>query len=158
MTPAITALDKAQRPYQLHEYTHDPATDSFGREACEKLNLDPARVFKTLVIKLESQDLAVAVLPVSQNLNLKDSARHLGAKKAQMADPLAVERSTGYVLGGVSPIGQKKLVPTLIDQSATTFDTIFVSGGRRGLEIELRADDLRELTNGRYASLGVSKK
>jgi Cys-tRNA(Pro)/Cys-tRNA(Cys) deacylase len=158
MTPAITALEKASVAYKLHEYHHDPTTTNYGHEAAEKLSLEAAQVFKTLVIKLETDELAVAVIPVSLTLNLKSSAKSLGAKKAQMADPQSVERTTGYVLGGVSPIGQKKHLKTLIDESAAQFESIFVSGGRRGLEIEIDPADLCTITKGCYAPVGISKK
>ncbi|HEY5733850.1 MAG TPA: YbaK/EbsC family protein, partial [Gammaproteobacteria bacterium] len=110
-------------------------------------------VFKTLVVHLDNNDLAVAVVPVSASLSMKLMARAAGAKKAAMADRAEAERSTGYVLGGVSPLGQKKRLKTIIDMTAAEFDSIFVSAGRRGLEIELKPDDLKTLTSGMYADI-----
>jgi len=157
MTPAITVLDRAHASYELHEYDHDAANTHYGSEAADKMGISAERVFKTLVVALDNGKLAVAVLPVSLNLNLKTMAKALGAKKAQMAKPEQVERSSGYVLGGVSPIGQKKSLTTIIDSSAADYSTIFISAGRRGLEIELAPDLLCLLTKGRYESVGVSK-
>ena len=136
MTPAIDAARKAKIVFSIHEYEHDPSAASFGLEAAEKLGLDPARVFKTLVVDAGSE-LVVAVLPVACQLNLKRLAKAVGAKKACMADVQLVERTTGFVVGGVSPLGQKKRLATVIDKSAKEHETIFVSAGRRGLDIEL---------------------
>lgn len=152
MTPAIELAKHQGIPHTVHAYEHDPDCSSYGSEAAEALGLDENRVFKTLVVDLGNQ-LAVAVLPVSHMLGLKLMAKAAGAKKATMADKTAVERSTGYVLGGVSPLGQKKCLPTYIDTSARDYPTIFVSAGRRGLEIELVAEDLRRLAGGSFAEL-----
>lgn len=143
MTPAINLAKQRNLDYQLHEYTHDSNAPSFGLEAAEKLGVDVTQVFKTLVVMTESGTLAVAILPVHKTLNFKKMAKALSAnkvlscKKVQMAEPKQVERSTGYVLGGVSPLGQKKRLATIIDSSAESQPTIYVSAGRRGLEIEL---------------------
>lgn len=145
MTPAIKLLQKQKRSYHLHEYPHDKNAASYGLEAAEKLNLAPQRVFKTLVISLDGGLLVVAVLPVSQQLSLKHLAKAAGSKKASMAEPKAVERSSGYVLGGVSPLGQKVRLKSWVDESVLQQSTIFVSAGRRGLEIELSPDTLIEL-------------
>lgn len=153
MTPAVNQAKKAGVTYQIHEYSHDAQQSSYGEEAAEKLGIATARVFKTLVVQLDSGGLAVGIVPVSGMLNLKQLAKAAGAKKAAMADAKDVERATGYVLGGVSPLGQKKRLPTFIDASAEGFDTIFISAGRRGLEIELAAGVLARLTNGRFAPL-----
>jgi Cys-tRNA(Pro)/Cys-tRNA(Cys) deacylase len=153
MTPAIDLLKKQQIAHRVHEYTHDPQHASYGLEAAEKLGVSALRVFKTLVVKLDTGQLAVAVLPVEPMLSMKQMARACDVKKADMADKVAVQRSTGYVLGGVSPLAQKKRLPTLIDDSAKNFSTIFVSAGRRGLEIELTPQDLLALTSGQFASL-----
>lgn len=153
MTPAINFAKKHRIDYQVHAYEHDPNAPSYGLEAAEKLGLDPARVFKTLVVELDGKELAVAVLPVNAKLDLKQFAKALDAKKAAMAAPRAVERSTGYVLGGVSPLGQKKALKTLLDESAKQYPTIFVSAGRRGLDIELKPDDLMRLTQGGFSRL-----
>lgn len=153
MTPAIDHARKAKVGYQIHQYTHDPAAESYGEEAAQKLGLDSQRVFKTLVVSLQGKQLAVAILPVAHLLNLKAVALAFKAKKAVMADPVEVERVTGYVLGGVSPLGQKKRLPTVIDESARYFSSIFVSAGRRGLEIELAADDLASLVEADFAGI-----
>jgi Cys-tRNA(Pro)/Cys-tRNA(Cys) deacylase len=154
MTPAILAARKAKIAHQVHEYTHDPTSESYGAEAAEKLGLAEDRVFKTLVVSVGTGELVVGVVPVSSMLNLKALAKILGAKKAAMAKPADVERVTGYVLGGVSPLGQKKRLKTIIDASARTFPTIYVSAGRRGLQIELDPEDLTRLTGGRFAEIG----
>lgn len=150
MTPAIRAAKKAGIVFRVHEYSHDPAADSFGAEAAEKLGLDPRRVFKTLVIALAGgkAPLGVGVVPVAGQLDLKAAAAALGAKKASLADSAAAERATGYVVGGISPLAPKKRLPLLLDSGANRFDTIYVSAGRRGLEIELTAEDLLALTGG----------
>lgn len=152
MTPAINAAKNAKTPFTVHEYEHDPNCASYGLEAAEKMNVDPSRVFKTLVADLGGE-LAVAVIPVQAMLGLKLLAKAAGAKKAAMADKILVERTTGYVLGGVSPLGQKKRLRTFIDASAQRHATIHVSAGRRGLEIELAPDDLARLTGARFADL-----
>ena len=143
MTSAIDLAKKRGLDYQIHEYTHDSQAASFGLEAAEKLGVAVTQVFKTLVVSTDTGVLAVAILPVDETLNFKKMAKALSAnkllscKKVQMADPKQVARSTGYVLGGVSPLGQKKRLKTIIDSSAQAQPTIYVSGGRRGLEIEL---------------------
>lgn len=153
MTPAINAAKQARIAHRIHEYTHDPAAPSYGLEAAEKMGVDPARVFKTLVAELDDGRLAVGIVPVATSLNLKSLASALGVKRAEMADMAKAERATGYVAGGISPIGQKKRLVTLLDESAAMHDTICVSAGRRGLEIELAPADLLELTGGRFAAL-----
>lgn len=153
MTPAINLARKQKIEHRVHEYSHDAASESYGLEAAEKLDIPPAQVFKTLVVKLDGRELAVGVVPVSAMLNMKLIAKAAGAKKASMAEPQEVERSTGYVLGGVSPLGQKKRLKTIVDQSAESFPTIYVSAGRRGLEIELAPRQLTALTSGKFAAL-----
>lgn len=153
MTPAVQEAQSANIPHTLHEYEHDPSAESYGLEAAEKTGTDPAKVFKTLVVCLDDDALAVAIIPVSTQLSLKRIARAAGAKKAAMAEKMAVQRSTGYVLGGVSPLGQKKRLATFIDQSAEALDTLFVSAGRRGLEIELSPVDLAKLTGASFILL-----
>ena len=153
MTPGIRHAKKAGIEFTLHQYDHDPNFPSYGEEAAEKLDLDRARVFKTLVAALDTGELVVAVVPVSAQLNLKALAGILGGKKAKMADKKAVERSTGYVLGGVSPLGQKKRLRTVIDRSALDHETIFVSGGRRGIDMELAPGDLGSMTNGVFKEI-----
>lgn len=153
MTPGINVAKKAKITHKVVEYSHDPASESYGSEAAEKMAIPENRVFKTLVVNLDNKSLAVAVLPVSQMLSMKLIAKACGAKKAVMADKTVVERTTGYVLGGVSPLGQKKRLKTIIDSSAENHSSIFVSAGRRGLEIELAATDLKTLTSGIFSDI-----
>lgn len=153
MTPAINTAKKQNVEYWVHEYKHDASTESYGTEAAEKLQLSEARVFKTLVVMLDDKELAVAVIPVSSMLSMKLMAKACGAKKAAMADKVLVERSTGYVLGGVSPLGQRKRLRTVVDCSAQDFATVFISAGRRGMEIELAPQDLQRLSNALLANL-----
>ena len=153
MTPAINIAKKAKIIYKLHEYSHDPSNESYGSEAAEKMAVPETRVFKTLVVNLDNKNFAVGVVPVSSMLSMKLIAKAAGAKKASMAETSDVERSTGYVLGGVSPLGQKKRLKTIIDSSAESFSTIYISAGRRGLEIELSPNDLKKLTNGVFAEI-----
>lgn len=154
MTPAINTAKRAHISFQIHEYEHDPTSASYGEEAAIKLGIDSNRVFKTLIVALENSSLAVAVLPVANQLDLKRFAKAVGTKKAIMADKKVAEKTTGYVLGGVSPLGQKKKLHTVIDTSAKSYATIYVSAGRRGLEIELSADDLSLLTAGQFEVIG----
>ncbi|MBF7729422.1 Cys-tRNA(Pro) deacylase [Pseudomonas sp. N040] len=154
MTPAIDLLKNAKAAHQVHSYTHDPKAASYGLEAAEKLGLDPARVFKTLLAASEKGELLVAVVPVAGSLDLKALAQAAGVKKVEMADPQAAQRSTGYLLGGISPLGQKKRLRTFIDVAARDWPTVFVSAGRRGLEVELAADLLAQLTGGVFAPIG----
>jgi len=153
MTPAINLLRQQKITHQVHEYSHDPGAASYGLEAAEKLGLDPQQVFKTLVVQIDGKSLAVAIIPVAAKLGMKQIAKATGGKKAEMADPAAVERSTGYVLGGVSPLGQKRRLPTWIDSSAASLPSIHISAGRRGLEIEIAPDDLAMLTNAGFTAL-----
>jgi Cys-tRNA(Pro)/Cys-tRNA(Cys) deacylase len=153
MTPGILVAKKAKISYTIHEYAHNPATESYGSEAAEKMGVPEARVFKTLVVNLDNRELVVGVIPVSSMLSMKLIAKAAGAKKANMAAAADVERSTGYVLGGVSPLGQKKRIKTFIDASAEHFSSVYVSAGRRGLEIELHPNDLKNLTNGIFAEI-----
>lgn len=151
MTPAITAVKKANVPHRIHSYQHDANAESYGNEAAEKLKLEHERVFKTLVVEIDEQKFVVGLVPVLKQLDLKLLAKALGTKKAVMATANEAEKVTGYVLGGISPLGQKRKLETVIDASATAFDTIFVSAGRRGLEIELAPVDLGYLTRGKFA-------
>jgi len=154
MTPALDLLKKVRATHRIHSYEHDPKAASYGLEAAEKLNLDPARVFKTLLAASEKGELLVAVVPVVGSLDLKGLAHAAGVKKVEMADPAAAQRATGYLLGGISPLGQKKRLRTFIDTSAQPFETIFVSAGRRGLEVELAAAVLAEHTQATFADIG----
>jgi len=153
MTPAINLAKKNKIKYIVHEYHHDTSVQSYGLEASQKLGIEEKRVFKTLVVMLHDKSLAVAVIPVSYMLNMKQMAKAMAAKKCAMADKFDVERSTGYILGGVSPLGQKKLLKTVIDISAQEFETIFISGGRRGLDIELNPSDLQKLTRATFMDI-----
>jgi len=159
MTPAINLAKKHNLDYQVYEYTHDSNAASFGLEAAEKLGVDVEQVFKTLVVMTESGTLAVAILPVHKTLNFKKMAKALSAnkvlpcKKVQMAEPKQVERSTGYVLGGVSPLGQKKRLATIIDSSAEAQEIIYVSAGRRGLEIALPPVQLASTLKAYFSSI-----
>ncbi|PIE56477.1 MAG: Cys-tRNA(Pro) deacylase [Desulfobulbus propionicus] len=153
MTPAIHTAKKAGITFTLHEYGHSRQAPSYGEEAAKKLDVIPDRVFKTLVVADENTKLYVAVVPVTSQLNLKLLARAAGVKKMTMADKKLVEKTTGYVLGGVSPLGQKKALPTFVHATAQHLSTIFVSAGKRGLELELVPDDLLRITSGRYQTL-----
>lgn len=152
-TPATVALTRAGVAFALHAYDHDPRAASFGLEAAEALGVEPDRVFKTLMVSLDGR-LVVGIVPVTGQLDLKALARALGGAKAAMADIAAAERATGFVAGGISPVGQKRAHPTALDETATLFDTVFVSGGRRGLDVELSPSDLVRLTGAVLAPIG----
>lgn len=154
MTPALDLLKKVRAEHRIHSYEHDPKAPSYGLEAAEKLGLDPSQVFKTLLACSEKGELLVAVVPVVGSLDLKALAHAAGVKKVEMADPAAAQRATGYLLGGISPLGQKKRLRTFIDVTAQLFATIFVSAGRRGLEVELAAAVLAEQTQANFAEIG----
>ena len=151
-TPATVALTRAKIAYAVRAYEHDPAAESFGLEAADALGVDPGRVFKTLLVET-GNGLAVGVVPVDRTLDLKAMASALGVKKVVMADPVAAERSSGYVVGGISPVGQKRALPTVVDTSAAGHETVLVSGGRRGLDIELSPADLVAVTRASQASI-----
>jgi len=151
-TPATVALTRAGVRFTTHPYAHDPSAASYGLEAAELLGLDPAQVFKTLFVDVDGR-LTVGIVPVSRQLDLKAVAAAVGGKKATMADPAAAERATGYVVGGISPLGQKRAHPTVLDESATGFDVVYVSGGRRGLDIGLSPADLARLTTATTAAI-----
>ncbi len=145
-TPATAALTAAGVSFVLHPYTHNPSAAGYGVEAAEALGIEPFRVFKTLVADVEGR-LAVGIVPVSGTLDLKALAAALGARRAAMADPAAAQRRTGYVLGGISPLGQRLPSPTVLDSSALALETILVSGGRRGLDVEVAPADLLRLSS-----------
>lgn len=152
-TPATVALGAAGIAYEVRAYEHDPRAASYGLEAAEALGVDPARVFKTLLASLDGR-LVVGIVPVSGQLDLKALARALGGSKAIMAEVAAAERATGYVAGGISPIGQKRAHPTVLDASALEHGTILVSGGRRGFDLELAPHDLVAVTGAVTATIG----
>lgn len=156
MTPAIKAAEHAGVAIRVHEYAHDPNNSNFGLEAAEALGLDPRCVFKTLLVALngDMRKLAVAIVPVSGQLDLKAMAAACKVKKVAMAQAEAAERATGYIVGGISPLGQKKQLPTVLDASADDFASVYVSGGRRGLDIELAPRDLATLCQATIAVIG----
>ena len=159
VTPAITLLEKKGIAHRVITYDHDPGAESYGAEAADALGVEPTHVFKSLLVALvgepKGSSHGVGVVPVAYRLDLKAMASATGAKKAAMADKADAERLTGYVLGGISPLGQKKRLPTVIDTSAEALDLVYVSGGRRGLEIELSPTDLVELLGASFAAIGA---
>ena len=157
-TTATAALERAKIPFALHEYVHDPRADSFGLEASAALGVPPERMFKTLVATVDGGALAVGVVPVNRHLDLKALAAAVGGKKAVMADEAAAERATGYVVGGISPVGQKRRLPIVIDASALEFTAVFCSAGRRGLQMEIAPADLIEATGAKVADIAAALK
>lgn len=155
MTPAIKLLKKHKINYEVHEYKHDPKNTDFGDEAVEMLGLRVEEVFKTLLVDIGHRDLVVCVLSVGKKLSLKNVAEAFGTKKAFMADKVHAQKQTGYLLGGISPLGQKKLALTLIDNDAKKLEYIYVSGGKRGLDIKLKTDDLAILLKAKFYDIGV---
>mgnify|MGYP000645723227 FL=1 len=151
MTPAIALLEKQKIKFEILSYEHDANNGHYGLEAVEKLNLNSDQVFKTLVLETHEGELIVAITPVSQQVNLKQLAKVAKTKKMALAAPQKVNASTGYILGGVSPIGQKKRLKTYIHSSASEFEIIYVSAGKRGLELKLAIDDVAELTKATFA-------
>lgn len=151
-TPATLALTRAGVRFTVHAYDHDPGAASYGLEAAQALGLDPATVFKTLLAEVDG-DLVVGIVPVSGQLDLKALAAAVGGKKARMADPVAAERVTGYVVGGISPIGQKRRLRTVLDASAADHMTVYVSGGRRGVDLGLAPADLVRVTEAALAPI-----
>ena len=151
-TPATVTLTRLGLPFATHTYAHDPSVSAYGQEAADATGVDSRRIFKTLLVDT-GRTLAVGLVPVSGSLDLKGMAAALGVKKVSMAETVAAERSTGYVVGGISPLGQRRALATVIDTSATEFDTVFVSGGRRGFEIELAPADLATATRGVFAAI-----
>lgn len=151
-TPATVTLDRAGITYRVRAYEHVAGAASYGMEAAEALGVAPERVFKTLLVETD-KGLGVGIVPVDRLLDLKAIAAALGAKKATMAEPAVAERVTGYVVGGISPVGQKRLLPTVLDDSAVGHGTILVSGGKRGFDLELTPDDLLTAVQGRTAPI-----
>jgi Cys-tRNA(Pro)/Cys-tRNA(Cys) deacylase len=152
-TPATALLAREKVPFTLHPYDHDPRAEAFGDEAAAALGVAPDRIFKTLIATVDGK-LACAVVPVAGKLDLKAMGAALGAKRAEMAEPAAAARATGYVVGGISPLGQRSRIPVVVDASADRFDTIYVSAGKRGLQVELAPADLVRLTNAVVAPIG----
>ncbi len=155
MTPAIELLERTGTAHRVVAYEHDPGHSSYGLEAVEALGLDPGRVFKTLLATVDGAETVVAVLPVDRQLDLKALARAAGAKKAVMADPAVAERLTGYVVGGISPLGQRRRLRTFIHDGAEALDEMHVSAGRRGLEVALAPDDLADLATASFHALAA---
>jgi Cys-tRNA(Pro)/Cys-tRNA(Cys) deacylase len=151
-TPATVALTAAGIPFTEHAYDHDPANRRFGEEAASALGLDPGQVFKTLLVDVDGS-LVVAIVPVTGTLDLGALAASMRGKRAVMADPALAQRKTGYLVGGISPIGQKTTLPTVIDETAELYDTVFVSGGRRGFDLELAPADLIAITRATVAPI-----
>ena len=154
-TPATTLLSTSGVSFTLHPYHHAPRAEGFGDEAAAALGIDPARIFKTLIASVDGR-LVCAVVPVAGHLDLKAVASAVGGKRAGMAEPAAAARATGYVVGGISPLGQKTRIPVLVDSSATGFETVFVSAGRRGLQVELSPHELVRLAGATLAALAAS--
>lgn len=152
-TPATALLQRCGVAFTLHPYRHDPRAVEFGAEAAEQLGVDPARIFKTLIVSIDDA-LACAVVPVAGRLDVKALAAALGGKRGELADPKAAARATGYVVGGISPLGQRSTLRTVVDASAAGFDTVFVSAGKRGLQLELAPADLVRLTDAVLADIG----
>ena len=151
-TPATALLSKAKIPFTLHRYDHDPRSQAYGEEAAEALGVDPSRIFKTLIASVEGR-LACAVVPVAARLDLKALAAALGGKRAELADPAAAARATGYVVGGISPLGQRSRLKVVVDESAEQFETVYVSAGKRGLQVEVAPKDLVDLTGASVADI-----
>jgi Cys-tRNA(Pro)/Cys-tRNA(Cys) deacylase len=153
-TPATTALTQANVPFTLHPYEHDPRAEAYGEEAAEALGVAPERIFKTLIAAVDGR-LVCAVVPVAGRLDLKALAAAAGGKRAELANPAAAQRATGYVLGGISPLGHRSRMAVVVDESAEAFDTVFVSAGRRGLQVELAPSDLVRLTAATLAPIAT---
>jgi Cys-tRNA(Pro)/Cys-tRNA(Cys) deacylase len=153
MTPAIVAAQAARIPFTVHPYEHAADAESFGEEAAEKLGLSPERIFKTLIARVDGKQLVMTVIPVAGRLDLKKLAAHAGGKRAEMATPAEAQRATGYVIGGISPLGGRKKLPLFLDATASGQPTVFVSAGQRGLQMELSPDDLVRLTGAKVVDL-----
>jgi len=155
MTQAINLLKKNKIDFKIHKYTHDTSVTNFGLEAACKLGLNEELVFKTLLVELSPKELIVAIIPVNKSLCLKSLAKYFHAKNAKMANKDEAQKVSGYLLGGISPFGQKKLLRTLVDESANTHNHIYVSGGKRGLDLEIKAESLVKILKAEFASIGI---
>ena len=153
-TPATALLAKSNIPHSLHPYDHDPRAEAYGEEAAAALGVDPARIFKTLIVAVDGR-LACAVVPVAARLDLKAFAAAVGGKRAELAEPAAAARATGYVVGGISPIAQKGRLPVVLDASAESFETVYVSAGKRGLQVQLTPVDLQRAAAARTAAIAA---
>ncbi len=153
VTPAIRLLQAKNVAFTLHRYTHDASAESFGEEAAAKLGVSPERMFKTLVARVDGDALVMTILPVAGKLDLKKLAAAADGKKAELADPKLAEKTTGYVVGGISPLGGRRALPTFLDESACLFETIYISAGQRGLQIEIAPDALLTLTDAKLVAL-----
>lgn len=155
MTPAINELKKNKIPFTLHKYKHDPKVNNYGLEAANKLGLDENKVFKTLLAQLNTSEFIVCMIPVNKSLNLKEVANFFKAKSSLMANKDEAQKITGYLLGGISAFGQKKKHKTLLDESAKEYDSIYISGGRRGLDIEINPNDIIKNLDASYGNIGI---
>ncbi len=154
-TQATVVLDRAKMHYSLHTYAHDPRSKSYGDEAAAALGIDPQRIYKTLIASVDGH-LVCSVVPVAASLNLKALAAAAGGKRAEMADPAKAQRATGYVLGGISPLGHRSRIPVFVDVSVNTFETVFVSAGKRGVQVELSPADLLSAAGARLAQIAAA--
>ena len=155
MTPAINELKKNKIDFSIHKYKHDPKIDNYGLEAAEKLNIDANRVYKTLLAQLNTKELVVAIIPVNKSLNLKSLASYFEAKSASMADKDEAQKVTGYLLGGISAFGQKKRLRTIVDATSKEFETIYISGGKRGLDLQIKPSDIIKVLNSNYCEVSI---
>ena len=155
MTPAINELKKNKVSFTIHKYKHDPKVTNYGLEASEKLDLDANMVYKTLLAQLNTKELIVAIIPVNKSLNLKEVATHFKVKNAVMANKDEAQKVTGYLLGGISAFGQKKRLRTVLDDSAKSFETIYISGGKRGLDLQINPDDIIKVLDANYSSISI---
>lgn len=155
MTPAINELKKNKIDFSIHKYKHDPKIDNYGLEAAEKLNIDANRVYKTLLAQLNTKELVVAIIPVNKSLNLKSLASYFEAKSASMADKDEAQKVTGYLLGGISAFGQKKRLRTIVDATSKVFETIYISGGKRGLDLQIKPSDIIKVLNSNYCEVSI---
>jgi len=155
MTPAINLLKKEKQSFTIHKYEHDSTCTNYGKEAASKLGLDENRVFKTLLVELNSKELAVGIIPVNCTMSLKEIAVAFKVKSAKMADKQEAQKVTGYLLGGISPLGQKKRLRTVLNDTAFDYETIFVSGGKRGIDIEVNPKDLEKILDAKSYKITV---